>query len=125
MEFVLHPETEVSSYEIISNYLDKIKFRFNVPDKNNLSKVILGLTCVPEGLKIFHPDKPCMSYKYNSWEAGVYLDYKYVCSNPPFEELDKYVKKCICDRIDELKALKTLRGMKDRTMLDDIKQLFV
>ena len=53
------------------------------------------------------------------------MDYKYISSNPPFEELDKYVKKCICERMDELKNQKTLRGIKDRTMLDDIKQLFV
>ncbi|MBQ1643421.1 MAG: hypothetical protein II103_02700 [Treponema sp.] len=125
MEFVLHPTTETSSDEIVMNYLDKTKSRFEIPDKNNLSKIVFGLTCVPERLRIFHPDKPYMSYKLNAWGTGVYLDYKYVCSDPPFEELDKYVKKCICDRIDELKTVKTLRGIKDRSTLDDIKKLFV
>ena len=125
MKFVLWPTTEISSHDIISNYFDMAQTEFEIPDKNNLYEVVFGITCVPEKMKIFHSDRAYMSYKFKTWTAGVFLDFKYVCSNPPFEELDKYVKKCICERMDELKTQKTLRGIKDRTMLDDIKQLFV
>lgn len=106
-------------------YTDFAKTKFEITDKNNLIDVILGLICVPEKAKVLHPIAPKMYYKTKSWSVGIYLDYKYISSNPPFEELDKYVKKCICERMDELKNQKTLRGIKDRTMLDDIKQLFV
>ena len=125
MKFVLWPTTEISSHDIISNYFDMAQTEFEIPDKNNLKEVVFELICVPEKLRSFHPDKPYISYKFNSWGVGGYLDFKYVCSNPSFEDLDKYVKKCICERIDELKTQKTLRGIKDRTMLDDIKNLFI
>ncbi len=105
-------------------YTDFTKTEFEISDKNDLTRVILGLICVPEKIKILHPIAAKMSYKSKTWSAGVYLDFKYISSNPPFEELEKYVKKCICARMDELKNQKTLRGIKDRSMLDDIKELF-
>lgn len=120
MKFILWPMTVNTGI-----YTDFTKTEFEIPDKNDLTKVILGLICVPEKAKILHPIAAKMYYKSKSWSVGIYLDYTYISSNPPFEELDKYVKKCICDRIDELKTVKTLRGIKDRSMLDDIKQLFV
>ncbi len=124
MKFVLWPTTEISSDEIVMKYYDSIKTEFEIPDKNNLTKIVFGLICVPEKLKILHSDKAYMSYKFNTWTVSVYLDFKYICSNPLFEDLDKYVKKCICERIDELKKQKNIRGIKDKTMFDDIKNLF-
>ena len=85
----------------LSQYLATIKkdveidFNFEhtkleIPDKNNLTKIVFGLICVPEKLKILHSGKAYMSYKFNTWTVSVYLDFKYICSNPLFEDLDKY-----------------------------------
>ena len=48
MKFILWPMTVNTGI-----YTDFTKTEFEIPDKNDLTKVILGLICVPEKAKIF------------------------------------------------------------------------
>lgn len=125
MKLFIQPTCDSSTYKYIRDYLNSAGDEFEILDKNNLTEIVLGIISVPEKGKMFNGIEPKISFKTKSWGVGLYLDNAIISLNPPFEELDKYIKKCICDRMDELKNQKTLRGIKDRTMLDDIKQLFV
>lgn len=124
MKLALQPTADSNSYKVLRPYLDRKGDGYEIPDKNNLQKVVVGIMSIPEVSKMFNGIEPSVSFKRKSWGVGLYLDNEYICSNPPFEELDKYIRECICKRMDELKQYKTLRGIKDRSMLDDIKKLF-
>ena len=125
MDIILWPTCERCASKILVSYLNQIGYEHKMEEKNGLKKVYIGLIAVSNPFKQFESLAPRMSYKNRIWEVSLFLDINIISSNPPFEELDKYIKKCICERMDELKTQKTLRGIKDRTMLDDIKQLFV
>lgn len=124
MKLALQPTADPNSYKVLRPYLDKKGDAYELPDKNNLLKVVIGIMSIPEASKMFNGIEPSISFKRKSWGVGLYLDNEYICSNPPYEELDKYIRESICKRMEELKQYKTLRGIKDRTMLDDIKKIF-
>ncbi|MBQ3799963.1 MAG: hypothetical protein II837_06665, partial [Treponema sp.] len=84
----------------------------------------ISLICIWENAKVFNPDKPWYSRKYNNWGFGVYLDYKYICDSQNSEELTAYIYKKIRNRITEIKNTKHFIGIKDRSVLDDVYELF-
>lgn len=124
MVLVLQPTCDNDSYKVVRPYLNSVGDELELPDKNNLIRVVLGIISVPEKAKMFNGIEPTVSFKLKAWGVGLYLDNDYVCKNPPAQELDIYVRRRICERMEELKGYKTLRGIKDRTMLDDIAKLF-
>ena len=124
MKLVLQPTCDNDSFKIIMSYLDFIGDRYDILNKNDLEKVVLGIISIPEKGKMFNGIEPTISFKNKRWAAGLYLDNNYILSNPPMEELDRYIRQSICKRMEELKKYKTLRGIKDRTMFDDIAKLF-
>lgn len=124
MKLALQPTSDPSSYKVLRPYLDTKGDSYEIPDKNNLQKVVVGIMSIPEASKMFNGIEPSISFKRKSWGVGLYLDNEYICSNPSYEELDKYIKDCIGKRMEEMKQYKTLRGIKDRSMIDDIIKLF-
>lgn len=124
MTVLLQPTNTSQSYEIMRRYLDSRIDTYEIPNRNELSKIIIGLICVTGEAQLFNGIEPSYSRKNNIWSVGLYLNYDYIISNPPLDELNKYITQSICKRFTELKSYKTLRGIKDRSMLDDIVKLF-
>lgn len=125
MKLELGLTVDANSYSILSSCLDRMGYSYEIENKNNLDLVVVGIISISESGKPLNGIEPSVSFKNKRWGVGLYLDNNYVCSNPPMPDLNKYIRHSICKRMEELKTYKTLRGIKDRTMLDDIIEKFL
>lgn len=112
-------------YPLLKQYTKEYGSNYEMKkDKNDISKIIIGLISVDEDSKQFNGIEPSYSIKNKMWQFGLYLNSNDLNLNANDNKLDIYIKNQITNRIKELKDYKILRGIKDRSMLEDIINLF-
>ena len=124
MKVIITSVTSPLSSSRVQAWIDVEGMEKNIKRAAELATLGISLICVWEDAKFFNSDKAWYSRKYNNWGFGVYLDHEYVCSSSNSEELTAYIYEKIRDRIGEVKNIKRFIGIKDRSILDDVYELF-